>query len=582
MNTDKSSSEIFSRFYDCGSMTFIKVITVGILLVSQAQAVTITVQESFDNGTEGVKPDNMFLGPLRGSPGEFTVQRANNYCDTYEGGGISLINKDCPPNSQAEFYPWRLNFHFGGGSSVAFEYATTAGVITGGEFSFRVNGYGFNGDGDLYKYVCAGSADCITKPDSWIQVGDASGLDGTVYTLPLISGYASTYAIIQVGNQKGPYDGVWVDNVSATYNLAGATYDPLTKTVVPAVGPEIPRPDQVPGKEYSSENDTSSLPTGVTLDDQQNTMWNGKGGVDNTFDYNNNDATSHSPQQQVDELANVRDALFHAARTNNAAILFSTRVDDNGGGIDYGAPSNGCAQGDPICSEAIDGTVRTWATWPQVDKNWNNPTTDPNGLLKNLDALEVWAPDPPNAMPPGELTNQGNGTAADGIDDANRFTLFDDSANNCAIFAGTGPGANCYATHDEIAALFPGVASSLIDIDGLMVFDEVGDTSSFDIGDWLMFSLWPIAGQAGFDVGDAVYVWQKGAQWTYLDHGDHLWTNNWLGLNIDALEAVATPEPSSIMLFALGLASMGASRFRKHSKVRKSVVGRGVRTELFS
>lgn len=502
---------------------------VALCAFAAGQASAITFAEGFDGGA------------IHWDVSSSSGINANNNCNS-GSGMITLRDRDCggSPFSPAN---WVLDFYNGQGASITFKLSTgTSETISRGAVGFDLGGYSGDG-GTLFKFV---SNDGV----NFVPVGDSTANGGT-YIFDLMPGNTDTFFRLQAGNSNGPFDGVWMDNLFAVLNPA-----------TPNAGQFIPPPRDVPGKEYSNEGDTSSTPAGVVLDDQQNTKWNGTGGVTDTFDYNGADGTVAVPEHQTDAIANVRDTLFHEARTNNAAILFSTRIDQNGG-MDYGAPAKGCALGDPVCSEAVSGKIATWATWPQVDSNWQNAEKDPNGLLKNLDGLEVWAPMPPTATAPNELTNQRTGELAmNDLDDANRFSLFSD-AGNCAVWAGVGPGSACYVFHDELAALAPftSLPGDKLDIDALMVFDEVGATSQFDNGDWLMFSLWPIAGSSE-DVGDSVWVWHKGFSIELLNHGGHLWGNNWLGVNIDALEAVAVPEPPGLMLVGIGLAGLAAGRRR--------------------
>lgn len=327
--------------------------------------------------------------------------------------------------------------------------------------------------------------------------------------------------------------------------LAGI-YEPIPNPVGPHAGSLIPSPELVPGKEYSHELDRSSdganlaheQPALVYRDDQQNTMWDGQGGVADTFDYNDAPhqagAATTNPNNQVDAIAHHADALFFEAVSNAAAILFSTRVGPNiqGQGADAGAdnaPNRTCQAGDPICSEHIDGAITTWATWEQVDQHGGT----------NLDALEVWGPE--------------------GSDNADRFSLFNDFASGCSVWAGTGPGSVCVVPQAMIAALFPALPADLVDIDALMVND-----------DWLMFSLWPTLPGLPEAIGDGVWVWRIGTPTAEpLEHGGHLWIDGWLGLNIDALEAVAIPEidaaaGTGALALLGGALALAGERRRRH------------------
>lgn len=316
---------------------------------------------------------------------------------------------------------------------------------------------------------------------------------------------------------------------TADLALAGP-YVPITSPVWTPTLDAPAGPERHPGKEYSHEVDRSSTAAGgLVPDDQQNTMWDGSGGVADTFDYNGIPGTSGNPSDQVDALAHPADALFGDVVSNTTAILYSLRAGPNvqGAGVDIGAP---------VWYETTAGGTAPWATWPQVDQHGG----------QNLDGLEVFGPE--------------------GADDATRYSLFNDfaGANNggvgCSIYdsAGTDGLADetCWLSHGALSSMFTGIQQDLIDLDALMLS-----------GDSIMFSLWPIPGLPGFGVGDAVYLATRTSPVSAvllgpLSHGGHLWTNDWLGNNVDALEAAA-PEPASLALTVLGLAALGLGRRRK-------------------
>ena len=124
----------------------------------------------------------------------------------------------------------------------------------------------------------------------------------------------------------------------------------------------------------------------------------------------------------------------------------------------------------------------------------------------------------------------------------------------------------------------------------MMIFDQVDEKNSFDIGDWIMFSVSPIDGDDSGDItldnplldvdGGEIFVWQKGEEAKFLDHGGHPWdtefsvrgTLNLDNEDVNALEAVAyhnippVPEPSSL-LSLLGLSALGVgSAFKRKQK----------------
>lgn len=123
-------------------------------------------------------------------------------------------------------------------------------------------------------------------------------------------------------------------------------------------------------------------------------MWDGSGGVADTFDYNGNDDPTG---EQVDAIANYRDALFFPAVDNETALLYSLRTGPNvqGAGADLIAP---------VWYETTTGSTGIWATWPQVDQHGG----------ENLDGLEIWG--------------------REGTDDADKYSLFGDFRLGTSVF----------------------------------------------------------------------------------------------------------------------------------------------------
>src|SRR5262245_3624781 len=109
-------------------------------------------------------------------------------------------------------------------------------------------------------------------------------------------------------------------------DLAGANpWVPIANPVNPSPNRFIPGPDVVPGKDFSDVRDRDAA--GI-LDQEQVVAWDGSGGVRDSFDYS---GTQPAPINQldpgVDGLAAGGDALFHAVRSNEAALLFSVETD---------------------------------------------------------------------------------------------------------------------------------------------------------------------------------------------------------------------------------------------------------------
>lgn len=209
----------------------------------------------------------------------------------------------------------------------------------------------------------------------------------------------------------------------------------------------------------------------------------------------------------VDAMANVGDALFDSVINNTSALLVS-------------------AKGDPIAPimyETIPGGVGIWAMPPQIDQHG----------VTDLTALEVWGPE----MYP----------------DANRYSLAGDPGWSVYAFPGGG-----LVTPQQIATAI-GAPNLTVDLDALMVNGET--------------YLFSIAPAGPFDGGE-IWVWNSAnpapGSASFLNHGGHLWDTafNVTGIlgseDVDALEAVSTPEPGTLLMFVLGLLGLVGWRGRFH------------------
>jgi hypothetical protein len=345
------------------------------------------------------------------------------------------------------------------------------------------------------------------------------------------------------------------------------------------VGDGVPSPPEVPGKEYSEDPDRNGYPS-HTPNPGQVIAWDGTGGTTNTSNF----LTLWNPQSgiaapdpfQVDALANRKDLLFYEVIEDQVPLVFSTGLPggprtafDNY--IFYERPNHKVLLPFPYKE------IGVWATPAQINQ------VAPN----NVEGLELWAPVQDPTVP---LEDRVNSVLLQGpeipVDDANRYSLFGDPLG-CSVFKSNG---DCLFLKADIATaitpLFPGldITDAKIDLDGLMTWEN-------DI----LFSLKPIDGNNDGSItdndpskdldGGEIFVWlstEPSAK--FLIHGGHVWdtvfnvkdtVEDWTGLrpgteNIDALEAVATPEPSTF-LSLLTLGSLGAaSTLKRKLKPSKS------------
>jgi hypothetical protein len=374
--------------------------------------------------------------------------------------------------------------------------------------------------------------------------------------------------------------------VAPSQVLAGS-FVPQGPFVQPAPGSGIPGPKNVPGKEYSDRFDKDTQEPPVS-DPEKNIYWDGNGGRQDAFDYRGSRSGDTNPAREVDALANHQDALFWDVIANRAALLFSTGSTTKLLPGDPRAPIYARSQGydkigeheKSVLYESIGGGIGFWAKPPQIDQ----------AGVDDLDGLEVWSsvsptssqyPSPPDRTP----------------DDADMYSLLEDPLINGTrtsvwYYNPITQISNPYISALQIATAInrPDITNlaNIIDLDGLMVWDG-GNIGQWDNSDAILFSVMPIDANLdgiitpninGGDIdGGEIWSWQFGQPLAqFLNHGGHLWDTAFnvrqatgaVNENIDALEAVATPEPSSF-LSLLALGTLGAaSTLKRKLKPSKS------------
>lgn len=317
---------------------------------------------------------------------------------------------------------------------------------------------------------------------------------------------------------------------------ADEPYNPVVSPIIPLEVDAVPPVHRVPGKEYTDSRDVTHAPTPHSARPGQLGIFDGLGGAKDgvllaDFDP---DLVNHN----VDAQSQIRDRLFDAVRNNRVPLAVSTSFDAMLGGSVS------------LAAERISGSVEPFATASQIVDHAHL-----GGQLTDIDSVDLWG--------------------IDGQTGTNFFSLQNDP-NDTSVYSmlTLAPGGiQPYLTRDDIAtALGNPDLAPFIDVDALMAHD-VGDGSGtpstfdgvFGPGDSIMFSLAPIRladGEVLYDGGE-IWVWDHGQPAEFLNHGGHLWGTTFsvgaaLGVNtenIDAIEAVSTPEPSALIVLLVCLAS---------------------------
>lgn len=375
--------------------------------------------------------------------------------------------------------------------------------------------------------------------------------------------------------------------------------------VTPIPDQRFARPWQVPGKEYSHDSDQSAAAPGGVGDPAQVIAWDGlQGGTADGLDYSTPAPPfSTNGEFQVDALANSHDALFKSlmiletakvAFPDEAHLVFS--FDDLahtvlGSGLQaVTIPSAGpiATSGGKIVGGAgelsyeLAGAFHPpskqgiWATQAQIN---GMPLPD------DVDGLDLWGPEPATT------------------DDADKFSVdADTSGGGYSVWSydisGAMLGSSPYISHDLVASLvrkyleldesdFP---DEMINVDALMVQDDIVPDTEFGPGDKILFSIRQVTATAapdGFFATGSEIFYLDGSSTVgapvggFLQHGGHLWDKAYAlanfttqviidgestadaVLDLNALEAIGIPEPASITLLLLGLATLPGRRRRR-------------------
>jgi hypothetical protein len=285
--------------------------------------------------------------------------------------------------------------------------------------------------------------------------------------------------------------------------------------VSPRPGFDLPRANVVPGKEFTTNQNSDFAGNNVP---GQSLIWDGLGGTANIHNYG----------IEVDAIANMGDSLYRNVITNNTNLLLSIEGDMHQNSIFAIRPN---------------GAINLWAT------NQTIKTPPPAGNPPSpfdLNGLEVWGPD----------------AAWDG----NRFSpVLDAWAGASASVINADTNQVIYSRQAIANAIGRPDLESVMDLDALMMD-----------GENIMFSIQPVD---NFDGGEiwtwdgtanaAQFLHFGGRTWnTALDLQDYFNSYGYeIGTeNIDALEAASVPGPLPIAALA---AAFGCSR-RLRSRIKGS------------
>lgn len=381
--------------------------------------------------------------------------------------------------------------------------------------------------------------------------------------------------------------GLWpASSAQATtvYNNSGPFATPILK---PASMPGLPAPEHVPGKEYSTDFDST---TAGIADPGRVITWDGLGGTADWLNFTDR-RTLYAGDDDVDAMANFFDTLVAETRADSAHLIFSV------------AASTGVSPSGPIYLQDNDNQLggagelsyERAGAFPlppgqSLQHVWADRTSINGGATPDdVDAVELWGPEP-----------------AFTYDERNKYSLHDDHASYDAVLPGDAVSVWNYdgtpfLAHSMIVDVVeellgtpadPGLDYiAKIDVDALMIYSINGSPYTFDpdMGtgddDVVLFSIRQIADPQdvehhGYYATGSEIFWLDGSgNRGFLHHGGHDWSRDYAVshlrlldgsgiVDIDALEAVtAVPEPPAAGLALLGVLGLWALTLRRRLPV---------------
>ena len=293
---------------------------------------------------------------------------------------------------------------------------------------------------------------------------------------------------------------IWCVKFFAQSAWAVIPYSPVPATGLPVVGPNALAPDGLYGKEYSHDPDFSVL--GPALDPEQVVAWDGAGGTADGVDYTGTRPT-WMMDQEVDAIANTRDALFDEQLRDDAHLIFShdDMIAGYGGGggpmlvpVPSAGPvtlSNGMTIGGAgEVSIELAGAFHP----PEIQDVWaRQPEVNGMPLPDDVDGVEVWGPEPREIIEPD----------APIIGDADKYSLDVDVLSGVSVWNASGSPYIGWPTIvgavEALLGAVPSTAFSLrddhqgrraINVDALTESASQIRQSTSTVGDFLLFSSW--------------------------------------------------------------------------------------------
>ncbi len=379
--------------------------------------------------------------------------------------------------------------------------------------------------------------------------------------------------------------------------------------VFPAFGPGVIAPPLVGGKEYSHDIDSTAAGGGAigppVADAEQIIAWDGSGGVVDASDFSGS-RPLYLPDDPIDAIANRLDFGYHEVKSETAHLVFS--VDDTFAGYSGGAPfpamlPPGSPPGITLKNGNVIGGSGELSVELALSGGLNPADTQMlwagqaaiNGmpLPDDIDGTELWGPEPPES-------------------DTDKYSLDFDTLSftppgsvgpfsGDAVSVWNAPGTP-YVPHSAVVFAVTSLLGApstaippveeFINLDALMVqeainthpdgFDEFEASPTGGPGDEIIFSIRQIPDPGDPDgyyaTGSELFVLNADGTFGFLMHGGHPWDHlyslttfeifggtspqdpNYGVIDINAIEAVgefAVPEPASIALLFVGLASIG-------------------------